>query len=115
MKYSILLAATVITGGSMVVLPAYANPSLKPTARQATLMEEVVLTPERAARLNNLADEIERRMAPTNDDSVTTVDDVIQSDLLDGLLDENGEFNLPLGLTVYDAMGATSVGFGTEF
>jgi hypothetical protein len=34
---------------------------------------------------------------------------------LEGLVDENGEVDLPLGITVFDAMGATSVGFGSEF
>ncbi len=77
-------------------------------------MEEVVLSPGSNDRLERLADEIQRRMNPP-EDSFTTVNDVIPAGLLDGLLDEDGELNLPLGLTVYDAMGTTSVGIGTDF
>lgn len=39
----------------------------------------------------------------------------IFDDLLNPFLDEDGEVDLPLGLTVFDAMGTTSVGFGGEF
>lgn len=41
--------------------------------------------------------------------------DTLGADFLEPFLDEDGEVNLPLGLTVFDAMGATSVGFGGEF
>lgn len=48
--------------------------------------------------------------AAASDDS-----DVLGADLFEGFVDENGDVSLPLGLTVFDAMGATSVGFGSEF
>jgi len=114
MHTSIWLTATLILGAGSVAAPAHAN-FLSTAPRQAPTMEElVVLRAERAAVLNRLEVSIEDSMAPSNG-TITTVGDVIQSPLLDGLLDEDGELNLPLGLTIYDTMGDTSIGFGTEF
>lgn len=41
--------------------------------------------------------------------------DALGIDFLDDLVDEDGDVNLPLGITVFDAMGTTSVGFGSDF
>lgn len=35
--------------------------------------------------------------------------------IFDDFVDENGELDLPLGLTVFDSMGTTSVGVGSDF
>jgi hypothetical protein len=114
MHTSTWLTATLILGVVSFAAPAHAN-FLSTVPRQAPTMEElVVLGPERAAVLDRLEVSIEDSMAPSNE-NITTVGDVIQSPLLDGLLDEDGELNLPLGLTIYDTMGDTSIGFGTEF
>ncbi|NMF86091.1 hypothetical protein [Nodosilinea sp. P-1105] len=68
--------------------------------------------------LNRVAETMNRRLKAPGE-TTPTITDALQSsfldDLLDGLLDEQGELNLPMGLTVYDAMGTTSVGVGTEF
>jgi hypothetical protein len=40
---------------------------------------------------------------------------ILDMGFLEGLVDENGDVDLPLGITIFDAMGATSVGFGGEF
>jgi len=34
---------------------------------------------------------------------------------LEEYIDEEGNVNLPLGITVFEAMGTTSVGFGSDF
>jgi hypothetical protein len=118
MNYSIWLTATAMVGMGSFVVPAYAD-SLAPTPRSVPSMEYLVIVePQRSDRLESLADEISRRMGPS-DDGITSVNEAIQSPLLDRVLDqvldENGELNLPLGLTVYSTMGDTSVGFGTKF
>jgi ABC-type transport system substrate-binding protein len=41
--------------------------------------------------------------------------DILNAGFLEGLVDEDGDVNLPLGLTIFDAMGTTSVGFGEDF
>ncbi|MEM6434446.1 MAG: hypothetical protein AAF773_11435 [Cyanobacteria bacterium P01_D01_bin.115] len=35
--------------------------------------------------------------------------------IFDDIVDENGELDLPLGITVFDSMGSTSVGVGSDF
>ncbi|TVP64134.1 MAG: hypothetical protein EA342_17000 [Leptolyngbya sp. LCM1.Bin17] len=73
------------------------------------------LSPE---SLNRVGEAMNRQLNAPGD-TTPTITDALQSsfldDLLDGLLDEQGELNLPMGLTVYDAMGTTSIGVGTEF
>jgi hypothetical protein len=41
--------------------------------------------------------------------------DVLGAGLVDDFMNENGDINLPLGLTVFDAMGTTSIGVGGSF
>jgi hypothetical protein len=41
--------------------------------------------------------------------------DLRQIPVVGGLIDEEGNLNLPLGLTVYNTMGDTSIGFGSKF
>lgn len=64
--------------------------------------------------LEVVAEQINRSMGAT-DDSTETVMDLIDSSFLDGLVDENGEVKLPLGITVFNTMGDMSVGFGSDF
>lgn len=52
--------------------------------------------------------------APEQADS-SDLADALGAGFLEDLVDENGEVNLPLGITVFDAMGTTSVGFGSDF
>jgi hypothetical protein len=114
MNKVVWLVATAMLGVGGFAMAAHAN-SLEPTPREISSMEHVVVAePQRSVVLNQLADEIRGRIG-TSDDNITTVDEAIQLPMLDGLLDEDGELNLPLGLTVYNTMGDTSIGFGTEF
>ena len=41
--------------------------------------------------------------------------DFRQLPLVGSLMDKRGNLNLPLGLTVYNTMGDTTIGFGTQF
>lgn len=96
-----------------------ANPTSGETTRMETSilpsMEEVVVTDQQDP--NNLAqisNRINRRVNPPDPDTFK-ISDIIQTPILDGLLDENGQVNLPLGIRVYDTMGDLSVGFGSDF
>ena len=62
--------------------------------------------------LESVADRINNPEA-TSESSTAT--DVLGAGLVDDFVDENGDVNLPLGLTVFDAMGTTSIGFGGNF
>jgi hypothetical protein len=68
-------------------------------------------------RLDRLARDMERQVGRQDDsnDLAQSLDIPLLNDLLGDLLDESGELRLPLGLTVYDAMGTTSIGFGSSF
>jgi hypothetical protein len=107
--------ATVMIGLGGFAIPAHAD-SLQPVPRRAPSMQElVILGPERATTLNRLVVDIEENIQASGEDGITTVDDVLRSTFINDFLDENGEFNLPLGITVYDTMGDTSVGVSTQF
>ncbi|MGB5972429.1 MAG: hypothetical protein WBG38_03880 [Nodosilinea sp.] len=69
--------------------------------------------PPSQERLDRLAGEVAHRVRPQESSSTSSVTDSLP--FLDDLIDESGELNLPLGLTVYDTMGTTSVGIGSEF
>ncbi|PSR18960.1 hypothetical protein C8255_04790 [filamentous cyanobacterium CCP3] len=65
--------------------------------------------------LDRLASEVGQRVGPQEGNGISELADSLQMPFLNDLVDESGEVNLPLGLTVYDAMGTTSVGFGSKF
>jgi hypothetical protein len=118
MHTSIWLGATAvlgIVGMPTATLASGPAPADQPLGMMAGTAES---EPHSTEHLNRLADDINQRISGT-DTTTTSITDAFQSpfldDLLDGLLDEQGELNLPLGLTVYDAMGTTSIGFGTKF
>ncbi len=69
-------------------------------------------TPVDHTLLESVADRINHpEVAPES----STETDVLGAGLVDDFIDENGDVDLPLGLTVFDAMGTTSVGFGGSF
>ncbi len=67
------------------------------------------------ASLTRFANEVGQQVGPQGSRESTESLESLNIPLLNDLLDESGELQLPLGLTVYDAMGTTSVGFGTNF
>lgn len=52
------------------------------------------------------------RLEQPDSDALT---ELLGTDVLNDLVDENGDVDLPLGITVFDAMGTTSIGFGGDF
>lgn len=118
MQYLPWLAATVTLGMFSLPLPASASPhDLQPTP---VSMADVLGGEQHSqARLDRLARDMGRQVGRQDDsnrnDLVQSLDIPLLNDLLGDLLDESGEVRLPLGLTVYDAMGTTSIGFGSSF
>jgi hypothetical protein len=112
MNHSIWLATATLAGLG-IAFPAQAMPLEKPDAIQTTMQDVVMLNRQTNNELTRIADQINQRLNP-EDENAPSVADILPPDFLDGLLDENGEVNLPLGLRVYDAMGATSIGFGSD-
>lgn len=117
MRYSTWLTAITLAGAlaglSRAASPALANPSSFLELKPMSMTDVLTPTQPDAASLNRLANEIQRRVEPGGG-QVDAID-TSQFPWLDALLDDNGEVNLPLGITVFDAMGATSVGFGSKF
>lgn len=65
--------------------------------------------------LNRVANELNQQVGRQESSGITDLAESLNLPILNDLVDESGELNLPLGLTVYDAMGTTSVGFGSKF
>ncbi len=107
------VALTVLGLGS-AALPAWADPTLEPPV-SVSMTDVVQSTPHSADHLNLLAGRIQRRMAATDSPEVMSTLDFRQIPVVGDLLDEEGNLNLPLGLTVYNTMGDTSIGFGSKF
>lgn len=100
------IAAGVLS--SLVVLPAYAGPT--GTATHLLPLESSELTAEiDHERFDRVEDAINNPQ-PEEKSSAT-----LDLGSLGGLVDENGEFSLPLGIRVFSTMGDPSVGFGGTF
>ncbi|MBD1917728.1 MULTISPECIES: hypothetical protein [Cyanophyceae] len=65
--------------------------------------------------LNRIANELDQQVGRQESSGITGLAESLNLPILNNLVDESGEVKLPLGLTVYDAMGTTSVGFGSKF
>ncbi len=66
------------------------------------------------AELAQLAEQINHRLRHSEPSSPSILD-VLPLPFLEDILDEEGNLHLPMGLTVYNTMGDTSVGFSSEF
>ncbi|MEM9815362.1 MAG: hypothetical protein AAF827_02965 [Cyanobacteria bacterium P01_D01_bin.6] len=66
-----------------------------------------------ANSLNSVANEINN----SDEESAENADitDLFDASFFESLIDENGNIDLPLGVTVFEAMGTTSIGFGSDF
>jgi len=79
----------------------------------ASVQPETYYSPD---LLRTVADNVNN--APSDkDDGPDTPDlsDVIDLSFVEQFIDEDGNVDLPLGITIYEAMGTTSIGFGGEF
>ncbi|WP_204140166.1 hypothetical protein [Halomicronema sp. CCY15110] len=73
---------------------------------------EATYSPE---MLNAVASSINQADQPGQADATPDIGDLVDLSFVEQFLDEDGNVDLPLGITVYEAMGQTSIGFGTEF
>ncbi len=118
MQYLPWLAAALTVGICGLPLQAMASSRDLPTTPVS--MADIVGGEQHSQdRLDRLARDMGRQVGRQDDNNsnnlAQSLDIPLLNDLLGDLLDESGELKLPLGLTVYDAMGTTSIGFGSRF
>lgn len=76
------------------------------------LKPEATYSPE---MLNAVASNINHAHQDTDEDDAPDIGDLVDLSFVEQFIDEDGNVDLPLGITVYEAMGQTSIGFGTDF
>ena len=108
------LVALAVLGLSSAALPAWADSTLEPPV-SVSMTDVLQANPHSADHLNHLAGRIQRRMTTTDSPDAISTLDFRQIPVVGDLLDEEGNLNLPLGLTIYNTMGDTSIGFGSKF
>jgi hypothetical protein len=114
MNTSQWLIAAAALGVCSLPTQAVASPQdLKTTP--LTMADALAVEQHSQDRLTRFANEVGQHVGPQESSGNPDFLGSLDIPLLNGLLDESGELQLPLGLTVYDAMGTTSVGFGTSF
>lgn len=109
--YFCLLAAA----GLILTLPGTAQAETAPAAHRLLPLElRAASIGYDAASLEGVASNVNQAVA-TPEQNIVTITDVVDIPLVEGLLDENGELDLPMGITVFDTMGDFSIGFGSDF
>lgn len=78
----------------------------------ANVKPEATYSPE---MLNAVASNINHPNQGSDEDDTPDIGDLIDLSFVEQFIDEDGNVDLPLGITVYEAMGQTSIGFGTDF
>lgn len=114
MNTSHWFAAAAMLGVYGLPMQAIASPQELTTTPQ-TMADALAVEHHSPARLTRLANDMSQQVGSQENGENTDSLESLNIPLLNDLLDESGEINLPLGLTVYDAMGTTSVGFGSTF
>lgn len=116
MHYFYGMTAIALLGLSAMAPPALANTSLEPAVVTAPFMADVLQSdPCSPASLTRLAEQMKRQVGPSVEGTGAGLEDFPLPSFLEAFLDDSGNLNLPLGLTVYNTMGDTSIGFGTTF
>jgi len=77
-----------------------------------TLKPEATYSPD---MLQAVASNINQSNQSTAADDTPDIGDLVDLSFVEQFIDEDGNLDLPLGITVYEAMGQTSIGFGAEF
>lgn len=113
MKYTYWIAAGAVLAICGTTRPSVAAPHDLQTTPM-TMADALSVERHSQESLNRLASDVDQQIGPQESQGARDGNS-LQIPFLDALLDESGELNLPLGLTVYDAMGTTSVGFGSTF
>ena len=78
----------------------------------------VAVKPEATYRpemLQAVASDINQANQPRHDGNTSNIGDLVDLSFVEQFIDKDGNVDLPLGITVYEAMGQTSIGFGAEF
>lgn len=114
MNISRWLIAAAALGVCGLPTQAVASPQALQTT-PLTMADALAVEQHSQDRLTGLANEVGQQVGPQSGSKNSDFLESLNIPLLNDLLDESGELRLPLGLTVYDAMGTTSVGFGTNF
>lgn len=73
---------------------------------------EATYSPE---MLQTVASNINQANQSNDEDDTPDIGDLVDLSFVEQFIDEDGNVDLPLGITVYEAMGQTSIGFGGEF
>ncbi len=88
-----------------------------PSTDSQTPSPQSVSDPLRVHQLEELAEQISLTsqvgIHPVQD-AIPTID-LRQLPILGDMVDRDGRLQLPLGLTIYNTMGDTSIGFGSKF
>jgi hypothetical protein len=114
MNISHWLTAAAVLGVCGLPLQALASPQELQTTPQ-TMADALAVEHHSLDHLNGLAAKMGQQVGRQETREINDFLESLNIPLLNDLLDESGELRMPLGLTVYDAMGTTSVGFGTTF
>ena len=85
--------------------------AVNPSA-SASIRPETSYSPD---LLRSVADNVNGGNQEEEEDDTPDIGDLIDLSFIEQFIDENGDVNLPLGITVYEAMGTTSIGFGGKF
>lgn len=78
----------------------------------ATVKPEATYRPE---MLQAIASNINQTNQASDAAATPDIGDLVDLSFVEQFIDEDGNVDLPLGITVYEAMGQTSIGFGAEF
>lgn len=108
------LTVCVVFGLGSAALPAWAGSSLEPPTAMS-MVDALQVEPRSASHLNDLASLIQARIDAAYSSGPAGTLDSRQVPVIGGLIDEEGNLNLPLGLVLYNTMGDISIGFGSKF
>lgn len=114
MNISPWLVTLVVLGLSGGAFPAWAGSVLEPPTA-VSMVDVVQADPHSADHLNRLARHIQDQMHAAHAAESRATFDPRDIPLFADILDEEGNLALPLGLTIYNTMGDTSIGFGSKF
>lgn len=117
MRYSCGITAAFLLSCA-VSLPAWADSALASEpelARVSTSMSDVLPSdPLSAEELDQLASRLNQNLSQANAPAPSALDSLDLPFIAD-LIDDEGNLSLPLGITVFNTMGDTSVGFSSKF
>jgi hypothetical protein len=114
MYYSYWLATATVLGLCALPGQAQAAPRDLQTTPQ-TMADALAVEQHDQDSLNRVANELNQQVGRQESSGITDLAESLNLPILNDLVDESGELTLPQCLTVYDAMGTTSVGFGSKF